>query len=58
MATQLADSDSPARPVNNTTPEAVVVRFAGDSGLTILRCDENEISRLVGLSAVIENAPR
>src|SRR5579864_2386388 len=32
MATILAESDSAARPLENVTPEAVVVRFAGDSG--------------------------
>jgi 2-oxoglutarate ferredoxin oxidoreductase subunit alpha len=32
MATQLAESDEAARPRENAVPEAVVVRFAGDSG--------------------------
>ena len=32
MATVLADSDSPAQPAGSDVPEAVVVRFAGDSG--------------------------
>ena len=32
MATILADTDSAASPRKNSTPEAVVVRFAGDSG--------------------------
>jgi 2-oxoglutarate ferredoxin oxidoreductase subunit alpha len=32
MATILAESDSAAKPLENTVPEAVVVRFAGDSG--------------------------
>ncbi|MGE3691435.1 MAG: 2-oxoacid:acceptor oxidoreductase subunit alpha [Novosphingobium sp.] len=32
MATQLADTDSAAASRDNATPEAVVVRFAGDSG--------------------------
>ena len=32
MATVLADSDNPAQPSGSVVPEAVVVRFAGDSG--------------------------
>ncbi|HEX8055388.1 MAG TPA: 2-oxoacid:acceptor oxidoreductase family protein, partial [Novosphingobium sp.] len=32
MATILAESDEPAKPLANDVPEAVVVRFAGDSG--------------------------
>ena len=32
MATSLAESDSPAQTPDNASPEAVVVRFAGDSG--------------------------
>ncbi|HMP56505.1 MAG TPA: 2-oxoacid:acceptor oxidoreductase subunit alpha [Novosphingobium sp.] len=32
MATVLADSDNPAQPQGSAVPEAVVVRFAGDSG--------------------------
>ena len=32
MATILADSDEPAKPLDKDVPEAVVVRFAGDSG--------------------------
>ena len=32
MATILAKSDEPAKPLANDVPEAVVVRFAGDSG--------------------------
>src|SRR3954447_25636417 len=32
MATILAESDEPAKPLVNDVPEAVVVRFAGDSG--------------------------
>ena len=32
MATILAESDEPAKPLENDVPEAVVVRFAGDSG--------------------------
>src|ERR1700741_2107285 len=32
MATILAESDDPTKPLENDVPEAVVVRFAGDSG--------------------------
>ncbi|MBW8754433.1 MAG: 2-oxoacid:acceptor oxidoreductase subunit alpha, partial [Sphingomonadales bacterium] len=32
MATILVESDEPAKPLENDVPEAVVVRFAGDSG--------------------------